>query len=278
MHRVPGGATAVAGVIGDPVTHSCSPAILNAAFAELGLDWVYLAFTVAQGSAPDAVRSMRALGIRGLSVTMPHKAAVLTELDALSTTAERLGAVNCIASENGRLVGHNTDGAGFLDALAAVGHRVDGRRCVVIGAGGAARAVVLALADAGAREVVVVNRSPERAEAAAELAGAAGRVAGHDRLGDALESASLLVNATPLGMTDGDPSPVPSELLRADLFVNDLIYHPAVTPLTTAATATGATALNGLGMLVHQAAAALRIWTGLEPPIEAMTAAARAAG
>ena len=274
MGHPPGAATAVAAVIGDPIAHSRSPAICNAAFDALGLDWVYVAFRVAEGDAAEAVRSMRALGIRGLSVTMPHKAAVIPALDALDASAERLGAVNCIAQRDGRLVGHNTDGAGFLRALAAEGHEVAGVRCVVLGAGGAARAVVLALAEAGATEVVVANRSPQRGSAAAALAGSRGRAVGPESLAEELRGADLLVNATPVGMRPGDGSPVEPALLGPHLVVNDLIYHPAVTPLMAAAAESGAAVVGGLGMLVHQAAAAVRIWTGREPPLGAMSAAA----
>lgn len=267
----------MAAVIGDPIAHSRSPAICNAAFDALGLDWVYVAFRVAEGSAVEAVGSMRALGIRGLSVTMPHKAAVIPALDALDASAQRLGAVNCIEQAGGRLVGHNTDGAGFVSALAAEGHDVAGARCVVLGAGGAARAVVLALAEAGAQEVVVVNRSPHRGTAAAALAGARGRAVGPGSLPEELRGADVLVNATPVGMRPGDPSPVEPALLGPHLVVNDLVYDPPVTPLMAAAAEAGATVVGGLGMLVHQAAAAVRIWTGREPPLGAMSAAASAA-
>ena len=197
----------MAAVIGDPIAHSLSPAICNAAFDALGLDWVYVAFRVAEGSAVEAVRSMRALGIRGLSVTMPHKAAVIPSLDALDASAERLGAVNCIADADGRLLGHNTDGAGFVSALAAEGHDVAGARCVVLGAGGAARAVVLALADAGAQEVVVANRSPQRGTAAAALAEARGRAVGPGSL--AVEMRRWTCWSTPRRWGCGPGTPAP---------------------------------------------------------------------
>ncbi|HVT76801.1 MAG TPA: shikimate dehydrogenase, partial [Acidimicrobiales bacterium] len=146
----------MAGVIGDPVRHSLSPAIHNAAFAEAGLDWVFVAFEVADGEAPTAIAGARALGIDGLSVTMPHKATVIEALDRLSPTAAALGAVNAIVREGTEFVGHSTDGAGLIDSLAYdEGFAVAGKKCAVLGAGGAARAVILALADAGAEEVVV---------------------------------------------------------------------------------------------------------------------------
>ena len=264
------GATRTAGVIGSPVRHSLSPVIHNAAFAAVGLDWVFLAFDVADGDAPAALEGMRALAIDGLSVTMPHKHAVARAVDRCSADAETLDAVNCVVREGGTLVGENTDGPGFLDALRLdVGFDPDGRRAVVFGAGGAARAVIRALGQAGAAEVVVVNRTPGRAEAAAGLAGPVGRTGTADEVADA----DLVVNATPVGMTAGD-AVVPTDHLGAGQLVADLVYDPAVTPLLEAARANGATTVNGLGMLIHQAAHAFRLWTGEDAPVEVMSAAA----
>jgi shikimate dehydrogenase len=258
-------------VIGDPVRHSLSPALHNAAFEALGLDWVYLAFEVPAGSAAAAVEGMRAFGIDGLNVTMPHKADVAAAVDVLSPVAERLGAVNTVVRRGGVLVGESTDGAGFVDALRAdEGFDPAGKRCLVVGAGGAARAVVLALAEAGAASVVVTGRTPDRVAAAAELAGDQGRV------GEAAEAADadLVVNATPVGMGDDGGLPVDPSLLGPGQVVVDLVYHPLNTPLLAEARGRGAVAVNGLGMLIHQAAHAFRLWTGEEPPLEVMSAAA----
>lgn len=265
-----GGSTRVTGVIGSPIRHSLSPVLHNAAFRAMDLDWVFLAFEVPAGDGAAAVAGARALGIQGLSVTMPHKADVIPALDKLSPTAERLGAVNTVTRQGARLLGESTDGPGFLDAIRQdEGFDPDGRRCVVFGAGGAARAVVLALADAGAAEVVVVNRTAERASEAAALAGAVGRVGEPSEVG----AADLVVNATSVGMGDGRVPFDPALLGKGQLVV-DLVYHPAVTPLVAEARAHGATAVNGLGMLLHQAAHAFRHWTGQEPPLPAMSAAA----
>lgn len=263
----------MAAVVGHPVRHSLSPALHNAAFRALGLDWAYVAFDVADGQAATAVAGARALGVDGLSVTMPHKETVARAVDRLSPTAERLGAVNTVVRVGSALVGESTDGQGFLDALRLDdGFDPEGRRCLVAGAGGAARAVVLALAEAGAAEVVVVGRTPARVAAAAALAGAAGRPG----VPEAAAGADLVVNATPLGM-GGDPgTAVDAALLGPGQLVVDLVYHPLVTPLVAAARERGASATNGLGMLVHQAAHAFRIWTGADPPLEAMSAAALA--
>ena len=273
--NAPAGSTRVAAVIGCPVRHSLSPVMHNAAYRVLGLDWVYVAFEVPPGSGRRAIEAMRALGIDGLNVTMPHKSDVAGAVDRLTPAAAALGAVNTVTRGPRRdeLVGENTDGAGFIDALRIdEGFEPAGRRCVVVGAGGAGRAVVRALAEAGAAAVTVVNRTADRAVAAAALAGAAGRVG---QPGDAAD-ADLIVNATPLGMRgeDGPDLPLDPAGLGPGQLVVDLVYHPAVTPLVDAARARGAAATNGLGMLIHQAAHTIRIWTGEDPPLEVMSAAA----
>lgn len=272
QHWSPTGTTSLAAVIGSPVRHSRSPAIHNAAFRALGLDWTYLAFDIAAGDAGRAIDAMRALGLGGLSVTMPHKDAVVDLVDELTDDARRLGAVNCVTPRAGRLVGDNTDGAGFIASLADAGVSVDGRSCVVVGAGGAARAVILALARAGAAAVTVVNRTAARAEQAASLAGPVGRVGA---VGD-LAGADLVVNATSIGMGGSTDTPFDVALLRTDppAVVADLVYVPLETPLLAAAAAVGATTVDGLGMLVHQAAVAFESWTGVAAPVDVMRAAA----
>jgi shikimate dehydrogenase len=265
----PTGETRVAAVIGRPVRHSLSPAIYNAAFAATGLDWVFLAFEVGEDEVPAALDGVRALGIDGLSVTMPAKEAVARAVDRLSPAAAALGAVNCVVRDGRRLIGHNTDGDGFVDALhAELGVGLSGARVVVVGAGGAARAVVRSAALAGA-EVVVIGRSPARAAAAAELAGASGRV------GDAVDlaGATIVVNATPVGMGADDALPIEPELLHSGLVVVDLVYHPLETHFLRAARARGVPGVNGVGMLLHQAAHQFRLLTGVEPPLDAMRAA-----
>jgi len=274
------GHTRTAGVIGSPIRHSLSPVIFNAAFVASGLDWAYLAFDVPEGAAGLAMAGVRSLGIEGVSVTMPHKASVLHALDSVSEDAEVLGAANCVSRRGGLLHGDNTDGPGFLDALRIdEGIEVEGLRCAVVGAGGAGRAVARSLATAGAL-VTIVNRSPDAADRAALIAGPSAHVG---TAGDLLDAA-LVVNATPLGMgvvvtTDGEPEPLPFEVtaLGTGQTVVDLVYHPSMTPLLVAARASGLRTVNGLGMLIHQAAHAFRRWTNEEPPLEAMSAAAVAA-
>jgi shikimate dehydrogenase len=267
----PSARSVVVGVMGDPVRHSRSPTLHNAAFAALGLDWVSVAFEVRAGDVTAALQGLRALGLRGVSVTMPLKEAVAQAVDRLSPETARLGAANCVVVEPDGLVGENTDGEGFLASLRR-GARFEpaGRRCVVIGAGGAARALALALGTAGAAEVVIVGRNPERAAEAASLAGEVGRA------GQATDArgADLVVNATPAGM-EGTASltelpPVDPALLGPGQLVVDLVYAPRPTRWLELAARRGATTLDGLGMLVHQAARQIELWTGRRAPLTAM--------
>lgn len=273
---VPGSDTRLAAVIGFPVRHSLSPAMHNAAFGELGLDWVYVAFEVAPGGVEAAFAGVRALGFGGLSVTIPHKSAALEAVDEVSDAARAVGAVNTVVpTAGGRLRGDNTDGAGFLAALTDEGFDPTGRICAVLGAGGAARAAVHALAGAGAAEVAVINRTPARAETTAALAGATGRVGSP---ADVVH-ADLVVNATPLGLAGSQELPIDPELLREGQLVVDLVPNPAVTPLMRAARERGAGVAGGLGMLVHQGALAFELWTGRPAPVGVMRdAAVRALG
>lgn len=262
----PTGATRVAGVIGWPVRHSLSPVLHNAAFAATGLDWTYLAFPVPPGRALEAVTSMDALGLEGLSVTMPHKAAVAAAVPRCTSAAAALGAVNCVFRDGDDLVGDNTDGAGFVDSLTAAGVDVAGMIVVVVGAGGAARAVIRSLAEAGAAEVAVHNRRPDRAVVAAALAGPVGRSAREEDWA----RADLVVQATPLGMGDDHRTAFDVAPLRDDAVVADLVYHPADTPVLVAARARGLRTVGGIGMLVHQAGHAFTRWTGLPAPLPEM--------
>ena len=252
--------------------HSLSPAIHNAAFRALGLDWVYVAFEVAPGRVPEALAGMWALGIAGLSVTLPHKEDAAAAVDDLSATATALGAANTVVvGDDGRLRGENTDAAGFLASLADAGVDASGCRCVVRGAGGAARAVVWALAQAGATEVAVVpGRDPLRAARSAAVAGPVGRVG---RAADVAD-ARIVVNATPLGLDGGTDLAFDPTLLGPGHVVVDLIPRPT-TALLDAAASRGAQTVDGLGMLVHQGALALRMWTGCDPPLDVMRAAVR---
>ena len=276
------GSTRVAGVIGDPVRHSLSPVLHNAAYRELGLDWVYAAFEVPAGSTAAALDAMRVLGFAGLSITMPHKTAAAECCDELTADAEALHSVNTVhVAERGRLAGDSTDGEGFLRSLRDAGHDPAGVPALVLGGGGAARAVALALGRAGA-QVTVCARKPDAAVAAARLA--RGEVSAWDERDAVARRCVLVVNATPIGMAGaaggagaGSELPVRADALGRNQVCVDLVYHPRDTALLRAAREQGAAVVDGLGMLVHQAGLQVAAWTGRSAPIAAMRAAAEAA-
>lgn len=257
------------GVIGDPIEHSLSPALFEYVLRELELPYRYRAFHVKANELKEFLQRTREEGIAGFNVTIPHKEHVVPLLDALDSQAEKLGAVNTVAREGGRLIGHNTDALGFTRSLQARGLPLAGERAVVLGAGGAAKAVVHALIDLGIREIVLGNRTLPRAEQLAmQVAARTGyeniRCLGVHDLGalQAIRQAKLLVNATPLGMhpqVGGCPVSDPS-CLHEDLLVYDLIYNPRKTRLLQEAEKRGAQVIAGLNMLIYQGLESLRIW------------------
>ncbi|WP_437551101.1 shikimate dehydrogenase [Sorangium sp. So ce367] len=241
-----------------------------AGYRALGLDFTYIPFAVTD--VEGATRGMRALGIRGLGVSMPYKQAVIPWLDELDPVAERIGAVNTIVNNDGRLRGYNTDWIGAVRALEEV-TRLGGARVLLLGAGGAARAVAFGLAERGA-SVTVANRDLEKAR---RLAAAVGGAAVPLDAAALSPDHDVLVNATSLGMAEVDPrSPVPEEWLREGLLVMDIVYKPMITELVAAARRRGATAVHGGRMLLHQAAEQFRLYTGREPPLDVMDDALRA--
>lgn len=257
----------VYGLLGNPVTHSLSPPMHEAAYRELGIDARYVTFEPDPEALESAITGADALGIEGLNVTIPFKQEVLpmVELDDL---ADRIGAVNTIDfSGDGPPTGHNTDAAGARRALEHHDVDVDGARAVLIGAGGAGRAIAFALADAGAT-VSIANRTEERAQ---DLATAVPRATGHglEDLRDLLENATVLVNATSVGMEE-DRSPVPAETLNRHLTVMDIVYRPLETRLLREASGVGATTIDGAWMLLYQGVEAFERWTGQNAPVEAM--------
>jgi shikimate dehydrogenase len=266
-------ATALCGILLHPAGHTRSPAMHNAAFRALGLDAVYLAFDVVPAALSDALAGARALGIRQLAISLPHKEAVIAHLDAVDDTARRIGAVNTVTrAPDGALVGANTDWIGAVRALERE-RRLAGARAVVLGAGGAARAVVFGLLARGA-SVVVLNRTPERARALADALGAQGAGPLDDLRRTPFD---VLVNATAVGL-GRDESPVAAEALPPGALVMDTVYEPERTRLLRDAEARGARAIGGKWMLVHQAAEQLRLWTGREAPVDVMAEAFDAAG
>ncbi len=265
------GSTRLVAVIGSPVQHSLSPAIHNAAFAVAGLDLRFVAFEVAPGDATKAIAAMRALGIGGYAVTMPHKADVAVAVDEVDPASAALGSVNTVVLRpDGSTVGASTDGAGFVESVRARGFELSGTRVVVLGAGGAARSIIDALGRAGVLDTVIVNRTRSSAETAAALSAVA-------RVGEMADiaDADLLVNATSIGM-GSDDLPVDAELLRHDLAVADIVYHPLHTAFLSAAARAGALTIDGLGMLVHQAVLQQELWTGQRPDPAVMRTAAEA--
>ncbi|MBS3957736.1 MAG: shikimate dehydrogenase [Clostridiales bacterium] len=280
------GRTRLAGIIGMPVEHSASPAMHNAAYEALGLEWAYVPLPVAEEAhLARVVSAIRVLPFVGFNVTMPYKDAMLELCDEVALTARLAGAVNAVHCADGRLVGYNTDGRGLIDSLAEdLGFDPAGKRVVVLGAGGAAGAAVVSLVLAKAGQITVVNRTYANAEDLVE------RITPHARdtridaaeLGEtgeeSVSAADLIVNATPIGMEPGDPAPVPAKWLRANHVVADMIYAAADTPLVAAARASGAHAVDGLGMLVCQGATAIEIWSEgaqLVAPRDIMRAAAQ---
>jgi shikimate dehydrogenase len=273
------GHTKLAFVLGYPVAHSLSPAMHQAAFAAAGVNAVYLPWAVAPDCLAAAVQGLRAMeNLLGVNVTVPHKEAIVPLLDGLTPEAEAVGAVNTLLPREGRLLGDNTDGAGFLAALREdLGDEVRGLTAAILGAGGAARAVAMSLARAGACRLVLLNRNVDRAKRLADLVAA--RHPGCQVTAQPLHLGSkitevaeirLLVNTTSVGLQPNDPPLFDYASLSAPIVVCDLIYNPPETPLLRAARAQGCPAGNGLPMLVHQGALAFERWTGKPAPVQAM--------
>ena len=271
------------GIIGYPIGHSISPVFQQAALDYLGIEASYLAHQVAPEEVAEFVNNLRSPGVLGINVTVPHKEAVMPHLDEADEWASSAGAVNTIVNRDGYLTGHNTDGSGFLRSLReAADFDPDGRRVLVLGAGGAARGVALALVRQQVRHLTIANRTLERAERLAELAkrggveGVAIGLSGSE-VRDAAASADLIVNCTTIGMSHGPDeqgSPLSHELIPPTALVNDLVYNPLETPLLREAAAAGASCLGGIHMLVYQGADSFEMWTGLPAPVEVMLEAA----
>jgi shikimate dehydrogenase len=262
-------------LLAHPAKHSLSPAMHNAAFGCLGFNARYESLDVPPQALGEAVTRLRGEGVLGANVTIPHKQMVLPYLDELSEAARRIAAVNTIISREGRLSGHNTDASGFLRALEDAQFEPSGKRAVMLGAGGAARAVAYALLTAGVSRLGVYNRTRERARGLAADFAALGEieVLAREVLEPAVRKAALLVNTTSLGMAAEDGLPMPAEVLPEKGLVCDLIYRPRKTRLLLTAEAAGLETQNGLAMLVYQGAEAFSLWTNQEAPVAVMFAA-----
>jgi shikimate dehydrogenase len=274
-----GAKTRLLALIGHPVEHSLSPAVHNASFAAEGLDYIYVALDVKPEDLPSAVRGAAALGFRGFNVTMPHKRAILPLLDDVDEGARISGAVNTVVVEDlGLLRGHNTDGGGMVGACREAGIGLAGKRVLLLGAGGVAAAIALAFGGEGIGELRIVNRSIEPARELLGKLRAAGLKKVEVSSGDALDKAAaeteVIVNATSLGMRDGDPLPIPVEHLGGGRTVCDAVYRPGgETALIREARVRGARVVAGERMLLYQGVLAQRFWTGREPNVEAMDGA-----
>ena len=269
------GTTKIVGIIGYPVKHTLSPLMHNSAFRHAGLDYVYIPMEVQPADLKRAVQSMKWLNITGINVTVPYKEEVLSYLDEILTDAGTIGAVNTIHNSNGRLLGYNTDGEGFIASLKNEGKvKTEGKRVVLFGAGGAGRAIGIKLAGAGISAIHIYDIDLIKLEALTKhikktypksnVCAIQAR-----ELKEVVRNADVLINATPIGMRRGDPCVVEPELLHKKLFVFDVVYNNE-TKLLKEARKRGIKAINGLGMLVHQGALSFKIWTGREAPFEIM--------
>ena len=268
------------GVIGDPIEHSLSPTIHNAAFNHLKLDFVFLAFRVKAADLENAVRGMRGLGIHGLNVTMPHKSTVIAYLDEVDSTVKFLGSANTVLNKDGVLLGFNTDGVGALKALRENGVTLSEKKVLLLGAGGAAKAIAFSLAEE-IGELAILNRAAEKAKKLAETLGrmfnkkVVGGTLSSDAITKNLQDSDILINATSVGMyPKANQSIVAPQWLRSDLTVMDIVYNPVETKLARDAKAAGAKVISGVEMLIYQGAASFEIWTGRLAPIEVMRRAA----
>ena len=273
------GKTRLLALIGDPVGHSLSPAMHNASFAAEGLDYVYVALNVELEDVPAAVKGAAALGLRGFNITMPHKRAMVPLMDDLDEAARVSGAVNTVVIEDQKLRGFNTDGSGLVEACREAGVALAGRRVLLLGAGGAAASIAVAFCGEGIKKLHIVNRNAEHAESLSEKLREAGKgveveVSPAEILDEKPPNAPIIVNATPLGMKDGDPLPLPQTYLEEGRVIIDAVYRPgAETALIQQARDQGAAVVTGQRMLLYQGVLAQRLWTGREPNVEAMSAA-----
>jgi shikimate dehydrogenase len=276
----------VVGLIGYPLGHSVSPGMHNAAFKKVGLDFEYVPFEVEPKDLAEALKGLRALHIAGFNVTIPHKESIVPLLDEVTKLARIIGAVNTVLNQEGKLIGYNTDGAGFIDSLKEdAGVNPKGKKAVVLGAGGASRAVSIMLAEVGARSITLTDVLEEKAKTLSGYIGSYFEIpcdsvkANSPELQKTIDAADILVNSTPVGMHPKiDQSPLNESVkLHSKLLVYDLVYNPSETRLLKDAKAAGCNPCSGLGMLVRQGASAFTIWTGEEAPIEVMRQAAEEA-
>ncbi len=262
------------GVLGDPIAHSISPEMHNDAFRDNKMNAHYHAFQVSSERLADAVKGMNALGVRGFNVTIPHKTAIMPYLDRIDPLAKVIGAVNTVKLEDGLFVGYNTDGRGFVNGLKeSLSAPLSSLNCLIIGAGGAARAIYYTLVEQGIGSITVCNRTVEKAEKLTEDHPDAEerRVIRLDEAEKGLQQYDLVINTTSIGMKpDTEAMPIALDKLKASAFVSDIIYNPLETTFLKTARQKGAAIQNGLPMFIHQGAQAFEIWTGIKPDTSRM--------
>ncbi|PAE23052.1 MULTISPECIES: shikimate dehydrogenase [Bacillaceae] len=261
------------GVIGDPISHSMSPAMHNELFKIYSIDAHYHPFHVSRGNLNDAVKGFRAIGIEGFNVTVPHKEAIIPLLDELDPLAEAIGAVNTVVNQDGKLIGCNTDGRGFVKGLLNQNRSINEKKVLIVGAGGAARAIYFTIAKEGPELLDICNRTPERAEQILNDCPfeVPARVLNRQEAEESLETYDLIVQTTSIGMhPEIGQSPLSVHKLKPGAFVSDIIYNPLQTRLLKEAAVMGAGIQNGIDMFVYQGALAFEMWTGIEPDIERM--------
>ncbi|ABK76846.1 shikimate 5-dehydrogenase [Cenarchaeum symbiosum A] len=259
-------------MIGDPINHSLSPTLHNAAFMELGMDCTYIAYRIPRGELEEGIGSLKDTGVEGFNVTIPHKVAVMKYMDRLDETCSMAGAANTVSIKDGVLKGYNTDMGGFLDPIKKRGIGIEGTEALVLGAGGAARAVTVALAGEGARRITIANRTQQGAREIALLArrlGADAVPADLEDVGRLARRSKFIVNCTPVGM-GGEPSLVPEESIQDTSVVYDIVYMPLETDMIKKAKARNAVYIRGFEMLLGQACRAFEIWHEVEAPYKAM--------
>ncbi|MBU2590651.1 MAG: shikimate dehydrogenase [Nitrospinae bacterium] len=270
------GTTKALGIFGWPISHTLSPAMHNFSIRECGLDYTYIPFAVSPENLAKGVEAIRTLGFRGINVTIPHKEKIIPYLDELDCGAELIGAVNTVVCEGDTLVGYNTDGAGFIESLKETTDTSPrGKRVVIFGAGGAAKGIAVALLSEGIEELIVVNRSGARGKAlASNLKTNFGVEVAVDSIplaelsGALINSADILINATSVGMKNGDSDLFDYDIISEKHIVCDIVYRPLNTTLLEKASQSGAKTVNGLGMLIHQGALSFRLWTGAGMPVD----------
>ncbi len=272
MNKVITGSTSVYGIIGSPVSHSLSPVMQNAGFEAIKLDAIYVPWLVERNDLAEAVRGLRALSVSGFNVTIPHKSTIIKYLDEVSDEASVAGAVNTVVNRSGRLIGYNTDGAGLILSLErSLQFTPSGKNIVMLGAGGAARGAVAALSDAGASKISIVNRTLDKAVKIAQDMEAVFKevlfaAADYEKLQAIIDSADIIINATPMGMNGDDFARLEIAEFKKHVKIYDMVYSTGMTSFHRFASGRGVEFANGLGMLAAQGELAFRLWTGALPP------------